>query len=155
MNKHPMTTRGKKREREAINREALNKDTKKLIKTVVEETEARIQLFEQKLDWIQNWKPGESFPDGYCFCNTSDEEIKSLDDLRQEEIKSLEDDLRQEKKRLLSWQEELKQIEEEDGEKSDAKRHKKSDAKRREKSDATRSEIQDFEAYVSSIGRNA
>jgi hypothetical protein len=98
-NPHPMTTRAKKRERQEI-----NGDTKEFLKTAVAETNARIRLIKKELYWIENWKPSdvelESFPDDCCICDMSDAKIKSL-----------EDDLRQEKMRLLSSQQELKQIE--------------------------------------------
>jgi hypothetical protein len=126
-NQHPMTTRAKKHERQEI-----NGDTKEFLKTVVAETKARIRLIKEELRRIENWKPSdvevESFPDDCCICDMSDEKIKSLEaDLRQEQIS------------LLSSQQELKQIEEEEGEESDAKRPR----------------IQDFDEYVALIGYKA
>lgn len=122
MNKHSMTTRGKnKRERKAI-----NEDTIGLLNGLVQEAQTRVLSFERELNLLQkvqtDWIPDEPFPHtGYCFCEDSEEEEEPNAEQEQERkqkqlqngIEYLEDELRQEQTRLLSWQQELKQIQEE------------------------------------------
>ena len=108
MNTPHMTPHAKEHERQ---------DTKEVLETVVKETKASIRLIQEKLYWIENWKPDESIPDDCCICDFIDKCNKSL-----------EDDLRQEQTSLLSWQQKLKQIEEEEGE--EGEEGEESDAKR-------------------------
>lgn len=170
MNEHSMTTRDKKK-REM---EAIDEDTIELLNGLVQKAQTRVLSFERKLNLLQKvqteWIPGKPFPHtGYCFSEDSEEEEEPNAEQEQERkqkqlqngIEYLEDELRQEQTRLLSWQQHLKQIQEEKEskepdtkrrKKSDAKRHEKSDATRRKKSDAKPLEIQDFDKYVNGLG---